>query len=328
MKSKLFRRRKRASRSPFIHTAGQKTFWLYRRDNGSAHYGENFARGNRRLHEQQAPGRHKLHITLVGDEGRLWRRILGGAAAFVLLVVLILSMRKEPQLMNMPEISTIKEEGILKVGVLDGVVGMSNNGAGLEVEIALKLGERMLPGTADGDAVKYIPVTSKIAAAKLSDGTVNVVAAMMKKDALPQFVYSEPYYSDTCRFVIKMDERIAVSGITVGCLQKSPELALLNSYIEAKPQSNINKKLYAAYDDMLSALTRGDVDAVVMTDVRLNMYDSAYNIIGAALELGKVDYAFACAKDSPAIAEIANMVLDEMRENGELDAMLVKYGLN
>ncbi len=273
------------------------------------------------------PMRHKLHFTLVGDAGRLLRIIILCALALVLTVTLAVTLKREPQLMSMPEITSLADAGVLKVGVRENIPGMSNNGAGLEVELALMLAERLLPEVEGGNAVQYVAVNSQTAGPHISDGEINVAAAMMRRGGIASLTYSIPYYSDPCRFVIRTGERVTASGITVGCLQKSAEENMLEAYITAHPNSEVTAREYAAYTDMLSALVRRDIDAVVMTDVYIDLYDSDYAITSTGLVLGTVDYAFACAADSPAIAELATMMIQELTENGELAALLDKYGL-
>ena len=283
--------------------------------------------------------RHK-RITFVGDDGRLWRGVAVVAGIVLFLVILIVISRPEPQLMASAEIQSVEARGILRVGVREGMIGLSSDGDGLEVALARALADRMLPDISGESAVKLVTVTSATAGARLDDATVDVVFALLEKDASPQYLYSDAYYTDTARFVMPEGKGSdPLYNITVGCLQptawmtssdKLPSAGqtLLDAYVTAHPSDGIKTRTFASYDDMLLALQSGEIGAAVMTDLYLQKYSEGYAFSVSPTPLGSVDYAMACTTDCPAFVELFNLLLSEMNADGSLAALYAQYGLS
>ena len=56
-------------------------------------------------------------ITLVGDEGRPYRKALLILCGLLLVLLLALFSREEPQLMASPEVAGIQDRAVLRVGI-------------------------------------------------------------------------------------------------------------------------------------------------------------------------------------------------------------------
>ncbi|HWS28522.1 MAG TPA: transporter substrate-binding domain-containing protein [Clostridia bacterium] len=287
------------------------------------------------------PARHK-HITLVGDEGRLWRTVLIGAGVLALIIVLIVVSQPEPQLMSSLEIQSVEDRGILRVGVREGIPKLSDDGEGLEIALAKLLAGRMLPHLSGENAVKLVTVTSATAGARLDDASIDAALALLEKDASPKYLYSDAYYQEPARFLLP-DGKASdpVYNVTVGCIQASPWMSsssddkllsagqkLLAAYIAAHPSDGIVVKTFASYDDLLTALQNGTVGAAVMTDLYIQKYSESYSFSVSPTELGNVEYAMAASTDSPAFIELFNLMLSEMKEDGSLAALYREYGLS
>lgn len=286
------------------------------------------------------PARHK-RITLVGDEGMLWRAILIGAGVLALIIVLIVVSRPEPQLKSSLEIQSVEDRGVLRVGVREDIPKLSDDGEGLEVALAKLLAERMLPQLTGENAVKLVTVTSATAGARLDDASIDAALALLEKDASPKYLYSDAYYQEPARFLMPEGmESNPVYNITVGCIQASPWMSssaddkllsagqkLLTAYIEAHPSDGIVIKTFASYDDLLTALQNGTIGAAVMTDLYIQKYSESYLFSVSPVELGNVEYAMAVSTDSPAFIQLFNLMLSEMKEDGSLGALYREYGL-
>ncbi len=282
--------------------------------------------------------RHK-RITFVGDDGKLWRNIAIGVGIALVVVMIVVTSRPEPQLMSSAEIQSVEARGILRVGVRDGMQGLSNDGDGLEVALARALADRMLSDASGESAVKLVTITSATAGARLNDSTIDVAFALLEKDVSPKYLYSDAYYTDTARFVMPEGKaNDPLHNITVGCLQptawmsSSEKLAsagqtLLDTYITAHPNDGIKTRTFASYDDMFVALQSGEVGAIVLTDLYIQKYGESYAFSVSPTPLGSVEYAMACTTDCPAFVELFNLLLSEMKADGSLAALYAQYGL-
>jgi len=295
---------------------------------------------------------HRPLITFKGEEGKRPRQVLIGAGVFVLLILLANALRVEPSLLSSAEVATVHDNGILKVGVRTDMPGMSLDGDGLEYALAELLGERILSADEKWDrrqdAVKFIPVTPMTAAAKLTDGTVDMLFCMMPKGGSTGFAYSSSYYEDPCRFVFRKGEgQRAVKNIKVGFLQSASTSGLyvptgvyetmLDSYLETHPEDGLittykyNEDTidlsYASYDELFDALRDGEVDAIVLNDLTLNKLDGEGEFDRSAVTLGNISYAAAASSATPALTSLMDVLLEELRQNGTLSRLYAQHGL-
>ncbi len=291
----------------------------------------------------------KFNLTIKGDRGRPLRIILCALAAIVFFILAANLFRPKVQLENTAEITRIHEQGVLTVGILDGIPGFSENGDGFEVELACRFAEYLLPDTDPGAAVKLETVTDKTATTKLSDGSVDAVLALMKKGASSRFCYSYPYYTDECIIAIpEGTEEKPLDQMLIGYVQDSASESVLNSYIsqhETKVEQSIidkllkrkvelpadaitfDKQAFASYPDMLLALRNGRIDGAAIARVYFNKYADEYSFSVHSAQIGTISYSIACAADSPAIAQLADMFIYELRESGELEKLIAEYGI-
>ena len=291
----------------------------------------------------------KMNITLKGDRGKPLRIAVLMIAAIVVLVLAANIFRPKVQLQNTPEYNRIQELGVLTVGVLDDMPGFSDNGEGFEVELAKRFAQYLLPDSEGDAAIKLVTVTDMTASTKLSDGSVDAVFARMQKGGSSRFSYSYAYYTDECVVAIpgNADEK-PLNEMVIGYVQSSASQSVLNTYISEHKttvkQSFIDKllkrkvelppdaitfttKAFASYPDMLLALSKGSIDGAAIAKVYLNRYSEGYDFKIHSTTLGSIGYSLACSSDEPAIAQLADMFIYKLRESGELDEMLSKYGL-
>lgn len=295
---------------------------------------------------------HRPLITFKGEEGKRPRQFLIGAGAVVLLLLLANALRVEPSLMASAEVATVHDNGVLKVGVRTDIPGMSLEGEGLEYALAELLGEKILSADEKWDkrqdAVKFIPVTPMTASAKLTDGTVDMLFCMMPKGGSSSFAYSSSYYDDPCRFVFRKGEgQRSVKNITVGFLQSASTSGLyvptgiyetmVDNYVEAHPDDGLITTYkynddtidlsYASYDELFDALRDGEVDAIVLNDLMLNKLDSKGEFDRSEVILGNISYAAATSTATPALTSLMDVLLDDLRDGGTLEALYLRYGL-
>lgn len=296
----------------------------------------------------QKRGMPKLNITFRGHEGRWWRRGAIAIAVVVAIIIAAVVLKPETQIMNSVEINRVENRGILIVGVRNDVVGFCLNGRGIETELAELLAKRILPNA--DDPLKLVVCSSKTVSTKISDGSVDVAIALLPNGQSASYSYSYPYYTDNV-YVLTLDNSLTSRDLTemkLGCVQSTASQTVFKSYQSvlsavqeqglidkllghdapaADESTIIDIKYYGAYDDMLSALVRGDIDGVVMQGAFMRKYSSKYSFFTHDTILGTVDYCIVSSSDEPAFTQLADIMIYEMQQDGSLAALLAKYGL-
>ncbi len=294
---------------------------------------DSFDRKLRRKFRRLQLNFRRVDFTLIGDEGRPWRRAIALGAGLILLVLAALLGGTEIQLMSTPEVKTIEERGVLRVGVRYDMPGL-NGEDGLETAIARRIADRILPEGDGENTLELVEVSSITGCTKLDDGTVDMVIAMMGSSMAPGYYYSSPYYSDECILaVLSGTSSFALKNFTVGLIQtnrlrNSPEEALVDSFCASNNSFVISKRSYPSYDDLINGLKKGEVGGIAVTKLHYAQLSALYDIVPTTLSFGTVDYCVMTASDNSTLAAIADMVIEEMWKSGEMDELHVKYGLS
>lgn len=298
--------------------------------------------------------RSGIKLTLKGREGRFLRIALISLGAIILLIALFRFLKPETQLMSSVEIRRIESRGMLNVGVRSDMPGFCEEGEGLEAELAKLLAKRILPDSSD--PCKLIECTPKSISAKLSDGTVDVAIALLPRGSVSSAVYSYPYFTDRIRLVTLLPENIAKQPheMVIGYIPETSAGSVFASYVarvtSTGEQSIIDRLLrrpkptpdpatvvtmetrkYGSYDELIAALSRGDVDSVVMSGAYVYKYFEAeaeetgapYFLCEA--DVGSLDYCIVSYSDQPALTQIADMLIYEMQESGLMHELVNKY---
>lgn len=293
-------------------------------------------------------GTRSTGLTLRGERGRPLRILLISALALAAAFALFNYLKPEKQLKSAAEVKRITDKGILTVGIRNDIPGFSMNGEGLEVELAELFAEYMLPERGE-KPVKLVFVTAQTAETKLSDGSIDVAIALMQKGASGKFEYSYPYYTDACRVIIRKGAaKKTLDQMLIGCVQNTSASSVLNKYIgahETKVERNLidrlrgiekelpenavtfDKKAFASYPDLLTALEKGRIDCAVLPEVYANLYSESFEFDMTRDSIGSISYAIAASADEPAIARLADVFIYELRESGKLDELLKKHAL-
>ena len=274
----------------------------------------------------------RVDFTLIGDEGRPWRRAIALGAGLLVLLVLLLIGGTETQLMATPEVKTIEERGVLRVGVRSDIPGL-NGEEGLEQALARRIAERILHEADAETSLELVEVNSVTACTGLDDGTVDMVIAMMSPSMAPSYYYSPGYYSDECILaVMSGTSSFALKNFTVGLIQKndlrtSAEEGLVDAFAEESDSFVITKRSYPSYDDLVNGLAKGEVGGVAVTKLHFEQLRQQYDIVPTSLSFGSVEYCVMTASDNSTLADIAGIVIEELKKSGEMDELYVKYGL-
>ncbi|MBR3383250.1 MAG: transporter substrate-binding domain-containing protein [Clostridia bacterium] len=293
--------------------------------------------------------------TLKGYEGRWFRRVLIGIGVVLAALIAIHFLKPETQLMSSVEIKRIESAGVLTVGVRDDMPGFCENGTGLEAELAKLLAERILPDT-EG-AVRFVPCSSTTVTTKLKDGSIDVAIALQPNGQGSAYSYSYPYYSDKISLVTLDPANVdkGLGELTIGYIPGTAAGSRFASYaaeLGAAPEQGIVDRLlrrpkptpdpetaimvetrrFGSIDELLSALKSGAVDAIALPGAYLNKYfndlagetDAGQFYICRA-DVGSVDYCMLCSSDEPALMQLADMLIYELKENGTLERLTKEY---
>ena len=226
----------------------------------------------------------RMNFTLIGDEGKPWRRAIAIAAGVLLLLV------------------------------------------------ALIFAAKLLPDADPESRIDFRDVTTMTAGANIDDGTVDMVIAHMASQMSAKYTYSDSYYTEECILVVRNGtSAFALKSFTVGYIQsnrlrKTAEDITLSSYLAANGSLDIDKKSYASYPDMLSALDRGEIGGAVLPRQVFNELRTQYPITETTLVIGTIDYKVMCPGDSTVLSELASIVIRQMRDSGELAELYAQYG--
>ena len=145
--------------------------------------------GKRRRRRLSLIRPQKLHTALEGRQGRIIRICAAVLLAVIIIAACFYFIRPRVQLEKTQEIQAIREAGLIRIGVMDDIPGFSENGEGLEIELAELFSEYLMPDAAPGAAIKYIVVSDKTASTKLSDGSIDAVFALMPRNSSSAFSY-------------------------------------------------------------------------------------------------------------------------------------------
>lgn len=253
--------------------------------------------------------------------------ILGGVVAVLLIVLCIVGLAPDSHLLNTAELASIRNRGVLRVGVLEDMPGYSQNGEGLEIELAERLAQEVFPEGELETVLDLYPITSRSARAHLSKDDVDIVIAQLSSDNSDTYAYSVPYYDDDCVLVtLQENTRVDLTGARIGAIKNSPSRQCITEFVEDNT-ADITVTLYASYPDMLNALKNGTITAAAMPKAYARTYvkNSLYAI--HVQTIGSISYVAAAYSENAAIVELFTLIVDDLKSSGTLDALYAQYGL-
>ena len=268
----------------------------------------------------------KLKFILIGQAGRTNRQILLGIGATIFLIAFILWSLPEPHIMSSPEVSIMRDRGVLRVGLLEDMPGFNQNDEGLEAQLAELLGDYLLPDNGPLKTVERVTVNSRTAIPHLDNGDVDVIIAMQVKDANSSYVYSTSYYTDVCRYVVLAgNEHLNLQTADIGTVQTSVLNTRLKNHMSEAHY--LGKQItFASYPELLGALKSNRIDAALVQSSYLSRFWNS----GLSLHeeiFGTVDYALLTGSDSPAFAQLMTILINDLKGKGALSAMLKAHNL-
>lgn len=267
--------------------------------------------------------RHRLNSFLRDTDSKYIRRGIFIILGAIVFLVIMLVGNSEPQLLNSEEIAAVRDKGVLVVGVLENIPNFSENREGLEIELGMLLAEKIIPEMSDGAAASFFTITTTSIESHLQDGSIDVAIALMRKGENDAFAYSDAYYTDPIVLAVRKGEKNTdFNAKTIGYVFEGKSMDVPSELEKFAKENNASLKAYAGYADMLDALNSGRIDGAMMYGVYADKYAKEYSFELSPVSLGYAEYAIAAYADKPAFAEIANIMLKEIKENGKLSLLL------
>jgi putative glutamine transport system substrate-binding protein len=233
-------------------------------------------------------------------------------------------------------VQEIADRGTLRVGVKADVPNFGLQDAatgeysGMEIDLAYALAERI---GLTADDVEFEAVTAKTRGPLLDNGQLDVVIATftIKPERLEQWNFTDAYYQDEVGLLVKKDSGIEaladLDGKRIGVAQGATTRDAVQ--VEADAAGiKVEFLEFATYPEINAALESGRVDAFSVDKSILSGYVTDDSVILPDVGFSPQDYGVASKLGTDDLRDFMNDMFAEMAMNGEMDALLEKWGLN
>jgi putative glutamine transport system substrate-binding protein len=199
---------------------------------------------------------------------------------------------------------------------------------GFEIDLAKAVAKHIF---GDENAIEFTAVTAKTRGPLLDTGELDLVAATftVTEERKNSWDFSTIYYVDAVAVMVKKDSPFSIftdlNGKTIGVAQSATTKKSLDA---GAKESGITLKYseYATYPEIKVALDSGRIDAFSVDFAILNGYlEDSCKLLSE--RFAKQDYGMAVKKGNTALLDAVNGTIAELTESGELDSLLVKWGL-
>lgn len=234
---------------------------------------------------------------------------------------------------NSPDDILNKKE--VKVGVKNDIpnFGLMNIDTrefeGFEIDVAKEVCKKVF---GDDVKVEFEAVTAKTRGPLLETGELDMDAATftITDERKETYNFSQPYYTDHVKLMVKkssgIDDFMGLDGKTIGVSQSATtEESLKEAAKEAGITLNFSE--FSSYPEIKAALDSGRVDCFSVDGSILSGYlNDSLKLLPD--EFSPQEYGIAMAKRNTKLAKEVDNVISDMKENGELDKLMEKWGLN
>lgn len=233
-----------------------------------------------------------------------------------------------------PEITAIKDRGVLKVGVKVDVpkFGFKDPQTGkidgMEIDLARTLAKKIL---GDENKIDVQAVTAKTRGPLLDNGELDLVIATftITEERKQSYNFSDPYFSDGVALMVKKNSGIQtlkdLNGKKIGVAQSATSKKALIDEV-AKEGLKVQFLEFGTYPEIKTALDSGRVDCFSVDAAILFGYLDDSTVILADRYSPQL-YGIASKKANAGLAKLANDTVGEMKASGELDKLIQKWGL-
>lgn len=223
------------------------------------------------------------------------------------------------------EETTLVDDGVLDLGTCaDFPPYESYEGeeiVGIDPDIANAIGDKL------GLKVKlhdmdFSNIIAGVEGGKL-DGAISGIS--ITEDRAKQVNFSEAYAKSVQVVLVKEDSDVKsindLKGKKIATQLGSTGDTLANSDFDAE-----NVQAFAKFSDAVLALQNGKVDAIILDKETADKFEDAnddLDILDSAY--ADEEYSIAISKDNQELLDKVNEVINELKENGELEKIVNKY---
>ena len=232
------------------------------------------------------------------------------------------------------DIKAIKDRGVLKVGVKVDVPKFGYKDPktdkidGFEIDLAKAIAGNIL---GDQNKVEFQSVTAKTRGPLIDSGEVDIVAATftITDERKKSYNFSEPYFTDGVGLMVKKASGIKglkdLNGKKIGVAQSATSKKAIEEEAD-KLGVKVQFLEFATYPEIKSALDAGRVDCFSVDGaILLGYLDDSTEILPD--RFSPQDYGIASKKGNDGLAEAVNHTISNMKESGELNKLITKWGL-
>lgn len=240
-------------------------------------------------------------------------------------------------------VDAIKDRGVVKVGVKADVPKFSlQNTAtgeyeGFEDDLAYALAGKILGISADEakaqKKVEFQAVNAKTRGPLVENGEVDFVIATftITPERKETYNFSPAYYTDAVGLLVNNDSGIDdiedLDGKIIGVSQSSTSKDEFLKYKEANGiAAEPTFQEFATYPELAQALAANQIDAFSVDRAILEGYKNDTNKF-LDVRYGEQEYGVCSNKENTELAELINTTVQEMLDNGEMDALMEQNGL-
>jgi len=184
-------------------------------------------------------------------------------------------------------------------------------------EIAKKLGAKL--------EVLNIQFDGLIPALNGNKFDIMVAGVTITEERKKNVDFSTPYMSGGNAIVVQKDTKDTIKelkdlkGKTIAVQLGSAQDAIAQKVPDAVV------KRYPLYTDAAMAVSNKQVYAMILHKVVANAFTAQDPNLKIAAEVEPIDTGLVFRKDSPELREAANQVLEEMKKDGRMDALVKKW---
>jgi ABC-type amino acid transport substrate-binding protein len=181
--------------------------------------------------------------------------------------------------------------------------------------------------------IKALGWDAVLAAAQTGQADISISSITITPERAESVDFSNPYYSANQAILVKTSSDINslgdLDGKKIGCQMTTTGAIWVNEHLVAN--GNISESNLIQYPDIPSAvasLDQGTVDAVICDTPVAVAYskDTSYTFKVAFDIYTNEDYGVMIAKGNEALKFEINRIIAEMKADGSLNAILVKWG--
>lgn len=243
------------------------------------------------------------------------------------------SKKESSKAEQIPVYEKIISSGKMRVGIILNSKPMTysdsnGNPTGFEIDLAREIAKRLIGANAQ---VEFIPVTNNDRIEAVNNGTVDmVIATMTINDYRKISVYfSKPYYLAAQTIMVRGNSDIkTVSDLNnrkIGTVTGTTSEQSLRHFapyaVPARQKSFIEN---------VRDVKAGNADALIQDDVLILGYmkdNPGYRMFSQKLTVEPYGIAFKKSPDSQILMKHVDMILDDLKDDGTLNKLKMKYNL-